>query len=221
MVRGRAALVVVLLVAGLVAPGCSRIQRNLPSFLRPKSDSRPVPVRTIAVIPMAYRGADSRRDCDVCPNPLLMSETSRDKALLVTGFFYEALSAYPRFNVLSYETVARFEAPTMDQTLADLTAEYQLDAVLVGGILEMRPRRGDPRKPESTGGASIYAAVLDVGTGETVWAQFFDGTKVPDNIFYRTYTAMVSSYDNRRPTAEEIAEYGVQRMVKSMSKYVR
>ena len=220
MVRGRAALALCLLLAGIVS-GCASVNRYLPSFLRSKSDTTPVPVRTIAILPMAYRGEDSRRDCDVCPNPLLMSETSAESALLITAFFYEALSRYPRFDIVAYETVSRYQAETMDAMLADLTTDHQLDAVIVGGVLEMRPRQGDPRTPTKTGGASIYAAVLDVGTGETVWAQVFDGTKVPDNIFYKTYKSVVASYENRRPTAEEIAEYGVHKMVKNMSKYVK
>ncbi|TFH21599.1 MAG: hypothetical protein E4H03_10270 [Myxococcales bacterium] len=220
MVQGRAALVLCLLLASVVS-GCSSVNRYLPSFLRGKSDTTPVPVRTIVILPLAYRAEDSRRDCDVCPNPLLMSETSAESALLVTAFFYEALSRHPRFDVVPYETVSRYQAETMDAMLADLTADRKLDAVLVGGLLEMRPREGDPRTPTKTGGASIYAAVLDVGTGETVWAQLFDGTKVPDNIVYKTYQAVVASYENRRPTAEEIAEYGVHKLVKNMAKYVK
>ncbi len=220
MVHGRAALALFLLLTNVVS-GCSSVNRYLPGFLQSKSDTTPVPVRTIVILPLAYRGEDSGRDCDVCPNPLLMSETSAESALLVTAFFYEALSRYPRFNVVPYETVSGYQAETMDAMLADLTADVQLDAVLVGGVLEMRPREGDPRAPTKTGGASIYAAVLDVGTGETVWAQVFDGTKVPDNIFYKSYRRVVATYENRRPTAEEIAEYGVHKLVKNMARYVR
>lgn len=220
MVGGRAALALCVLVASFAA-GCATVNRYLPSFLQSTSADDPVPIRTIAILPFAYRGEDDRRDCDVCPNPLLMSKTSADSALLVTAFFYEALSRYPRFNVVPYETVERYEAESMDQMLADLTVDHRLDAVLVGGLLEMRKREGDPRAPSRTGGASIYAAVLDVGTGETVWAQLFDGTRYPPNILLKTYKKVTASVEDRRPTAEEVAEYGVTRMVKNMAGAVR
>jgi len=225
MVRRCSSVAVLVVLASIVAGaagGCSSVQQYLPKgipFFGRNTDA--LPVRQIAVLPFAYRGPESRSDCDICPNPLLMSKTSPGDALLVTAFFYEALQRYPRFDVLPYDTVRRFESETMDETVARITEEHRLDAVIVGALLEMRPRRGDPQKPSLTGGASIYAAALDVSTGEPVWAELFDGTKHPPNFFYRQYKRVVATVDNRRPSSEEIAEYGVTKLVKSMSKKVR
>ena len=41
------------------------------------------------------------------------------------------------------------------------------------------------------------------------------------SVFYKTYKAVTSSYENRRPTAEEIAEYGVSKMIKNMARHVK
>ena len=85
---GLVALALGLLFASMLS-ACAAIDPYLPSFLQAPSSGDPVPVRTIAVLPFAYRGPSDRFDCDVCPNPLVLSETSAETALLITAFFYE------------------------------------------------------------------------------------------------------------------------------------
>ena len=212
------------LLLGLLAvavTGCATIDPYLPSFLRSPGSKKAVKMRSIAILPFAYRSEEVRRTCDVCPNPLIMTETSEESALLVTAFFYEALSRYPRFEIIPFETVSAYAADSMDEQLAQLTRDHRIDGVVVGGVLEMRERLGDPRHPTRTGGAAIYAAMPDVGSGEAIWAQYFEGTEYPPGFAYKTYKRLVDTVDERRPTAAEVAEYAVDRMVKSMSKSVK
>jgi len=204
------------------ASGCAAIREFIARPLgRWQNDGRIQGVTTIAVLPVAFRGADDRYDCDLCPHRLVMAETSEAEAKLVTGLFYEALSKESKFVVLSYDTVEAHRGATMDDTALNLTKSERLDAIVVAALLEMRPRTGPPTHPTARGGASIYAAMLSVPKGDALWSQLFDGTKGRPTWIVRQADRLLGLRDVTHPTEDEIAEYGVNRLVKSMARAVR
>ena len=137
----RALASVIALAAIVAAGGCQRIRPYLPDnpFISPEVPGK---IRTIAVLPFAYRDEQGGVPCTMCPNPVVMAPTSEDDALLVTAFFYEALTRHPRFQVVPPDVVARFMADTMEETTERLEVMQNVDAVLIGALLELRPRLG-------------------------------------------------------------------------------
>jgi hypothetical protein len=178
-------------------------------------------VRHIAVLPMAYRAADGVHPCDMCPDTIVMDMTSAEDALLVTSFFYEALLRHPRLQVIPFETVQAATGPTMRDTITRLTETEQVDAVLVGGLLELRSRLGDPRDPSQRGGASVYAALLNLPSGRAVWKRLYDRSPGRPGTAVRQYERIVLGEESKTMTAEEVAHDGVGRMVKSLVRAIR
>jgi hypothetical protein len=176
----------------------------------------------IAIVPLAYRDAASTRSCDVCPNDLVMAPTSTADAQLATAFFYEQIARYPRFTIVPEQTMERYYADTMDETITRLTEAERVDTVVVGALLEIRPRIGDPRRPERLGGASVYAAALDIETGEASWVEVFDGTDQPPTRVWLEAERLVGRKDHDRyPTEYEVLEYGVRQLIESLDGSVR
>lgn len=205
-----------------MASGCSAIREFIARPLgRWQKADRIEGVQTIAVLPVAFRGADARLDCDLCPHTLVMAETSADQARLVTALFYEALGHEPKFNVLPYDAVEAHRGSTMDETVLNLTKSEPINAIVVAALLEMRPRVGPPDAPISRGGASVYAAMLSVPGGQPLWVQLFDGTKRPSTWIVRQTDRLIGLRDPINPSEDEIAEYGVKRLVRSMAGAVR
>jgi hypothetical protein len=134
-------------------------------------------IRKIAILPFAYRDAQHIAPCSLCPDKLVMAPTSRDDALLVTAFFHEAMTTYPRFSTVPFDTVARFATEDMDETAERLWAVEGVDAVLVGALLELRPRVGDPRDPEFSAGAAVYAALVEASTKRVLWVGYRDANQ--------------------------------------------
>ncbi len=211
----------VALITSTTLSGCSSV-RDFISHPLGGGNASGRSAQRIAILPFAYRGAEDRRVCDVCPNELVMAQTSVSDAGLATSMFYEQLARYPRFSVVSEQTVARYEAATMDETIRRLTEAERVDAVVVGALLELRPRIGDPRRPERLGGASVYAVALDIGTGQPSWVELFDGTRQPPVRVWLEAERLIGLKDHDRyPTAYEILEYGVRQLAESLDGRVR
>ena len=216
--RSAATLVMMALLA--LASGCSRIRPYLPEnpFVSPEV---PGDIKRIAVLPFAYRDESGIRPCTLCPNPLVMAQTSEDDALLVTAFFYEALTRHPRFEVVPYETVDRFAGDTMSQTLERLQVMESVDAVLVGALLELRPRVGDPQNPEEAGGAAVYAALIDANSGRSLWNRVFDRTQRAQNAAEKGYDVIVGGGNLHWLGAQGIAQEAALEMMGNMARTVR
>jgi hypothetical protein len=209
-----------LLAAAVFVSGCSTIRRYLPKnpFVTPE----PVgDVKKIAVLPFGYRDVDGKHPCSLCPNPVVMAETSEDDALLVTAFFYEALTRHPRFEVVPYETVRRLEGRTMRETMDRLEVMNDIHAVLTGALLELRPRVGDPANPEQRGGAAYYVVLIDAKTGEELWNRVFDKTQRPRNIATAGWQKLVSSKKSHWQTSLGIAQKGAVDLMNNMARTVR
>ncbi len=150
-----------------------------------------------------------------------MDVTSADEALLVTAFFYEALAQHPSIHVVPHESVEAARGHTMRETLERLLAREQIDAVLVGALLELRPRIGDPQDPRQRAGAALYAALLDVDTGKPLWRRVYDRSPGPPSRLLRQYLLVVEGEDPSTLTAEEVAQLGARRMVESLARALR
>ena len=216
-VRGPALLLVAAL---LVVSGCSQIRRYLPNnpFITPE----PVgDVKTIAVLPFGYRDAGGLHPCELCSNPVVMAETSEDDALLVTAFFYEALTRHPRFNIVPFETVERLQGATAQETVDRLDVMMDINAVVTGALLELRPRIGDPANPEQRGGAAFYVVLIDAETGEELWNRVFDKTQRPKNPAVAGWQKLVSTAKPHWQTSLGIAQNGAVDLMKNMARTVR
>ncbi len=213
-----AALAAIVLLS--LASGCTRIRPYLPEnpFVSPEVPGR---IKKIAVLPFAFRDAESIHACTLCPNPLVMAPTSQDDALLVTAFFYEALTRHPRFEVVPYETVDRFAGDTMSQTLDRLQVMESVDAVLVGALLELRPRVGDPQNPEEAGGAAVYAALIDASSGQSLWNRVFDRTQRPANAAEKGYEVIVGGGNPHWLGAQGIVQEAALEMMSNMARTVQ
>jgi hypothetical protein len=217
----RAARPLAALVAlAALASGCNRIRPYLPDnpFVSPEV---PGVIKKVAVLPFAYRDADGIRPCTLCPNAVIMAPTSEDDAMLVTGFFYEALTHHPRFEVVPSDTVDRFSGATMQQTMERLEVMENVDAVLVGALLELRPRTGDPQDPVEAGGAAVYAALVDARSGRQLWNLVFDRTQKPANAAEKGYEVIVGGGNPHWLPAQGIAQEAAMEMMSNMARSVR
>jgi hypothetical protein len=177
-------------------------------------------IRRIAILPFAYRDASGIVPCNLCPDDLVMAETSREDALLVTAFFHEAMTTYPRFATVSFDTVERFVTNDMRESMERLWAVENVDAVLVGGLLELRPRLGDPRTPTRAAGAAVYAALVEASTGKVLWVGFRDDDQEPPSISARRIQEIVSGESVRWRSDLGQAQYYATALVRAMTRTI-
>ncbi len=211
-------VVVGLVVAALcVGSGCGALRQTVPG-LGGGEHGRTL---SIAILPFAYRDASGGLPCELCPDRLVMAPTSRDEALLVTAFFYEALESHPRFTVLPEETVSLFFDGSLAHTADRLRAEKGVEAVLVGGLLELRQRIGDPRAPDRRAGAAVYAALIGLNDGEILWKAFYDRDDRPGGRLRRQIGRLVGREHDLGRTAVEVAHEEAVEMVSELVDRVR
>ncbi len=218
MTRPRQALVAAATAALVaLAGGCSTLRQTLPG-LGGGDHGRTL---SIAILPLAYRDDSGGLPCDLCPDKLVMAPTSRDDALLVTAFFYEALESHPRFTVMPEEVVNSVLERSLAGAAERLRARGDVDAVLTGGLLELRPRVGDPRAPERRAGAAVYAALIRLSDGEVLWKAFYDEDDRPRGRFRSQIGRLVGEGRDLGRTAVEVARGEVVRMVSELVDRVR
>jgi hypothetical protein len=216
----RSITTMVALLAVVLTASCQRIRPYLPDnpFVSPEVPGR---IRRVAVLPFAYRDEQGTVPCSMCPNPVVMAPTSEDDALLVTAFFYEAMTRHPRFQVVPPDIVARFMADTMEETTERLEVMESVDAVLIGALLELRPRLGSPQEPSEAGGAAIYVALIDAKTKAQLWNRVFDRTQRPPNAVERSIDVVVGDESAHWLSAQGIAQEAANELVKTMARTVR
>jgi hypothetical protein len=178
-------------------------------------------IARVAILPFAYRDDAATHPCDLCPDKLVMDVTSAGDAQLVTAFFYEALTRHPRIQVIPYDRVQASEGGTMRETLERLADSEDVDAVVVGALLELRQRIGDPREPRQRGGAAMYAALLDLPSGRPIWKRVFDHSPGRPGRAMRQYQSLVLGEEAKAMTAHEVAQLGASRMAQSLAGVVR
>ena len=218
--KARAWLMAACVAATASSSSCSTLEGFSPAALL-RGPAKGGRITNVAVLPFAYRDDAGVHPCDLCPDTLVMDVTSADDAELVTAFFYEALTRHPRVRVLPFERVSAGRGATMRETLDALAEGEQVDAVVVGALLELRPRIGDPRSPEQRGGAAIYAALLDLPSGRPIWKRVFDHSPRRPGTAIRQYQALVLGEEAKSLTAHEVAELGAARMAQSLARTVR
>lgn len=205
----------VLLVA-VTANGCSTIRSWMPGDI----GSDKGPIQRVAVLPFAYRAAGGGVSCDLCPDKLVMDVTSEQDALLATAFLYEGLARYPRIQVIPYERVREYQGATMRETLTKLAEKENIDAAVVGALLELRPRIGDPRHPKQRGGAAVYVVLLDLPNGAPIWKRYYDRSPGRPGRIMHSYYELVGEEEHAL-TADEATQEGIEGMVPGLVKALR
>ena len=175
------------------------------------------PIKRIAVLPFAYRAIGGGMSCDLCPDRVVMDVTSEQDALLATAFLYEGLARYPRIQIVPYERVREFQGATMRETLTNLAEKEHLDTAIVGALLELRPRIGDPRDPKQRGGAAVYAALLDLPSGEPIWKRYYDRSPGRPGSIVHSYNRLVGEEEHSL-TDDEATREGIEGMVPGLVK---
>lgn len=211
-----------LLLTVTVAAGCASI-RDAAAGLSSTGlfgRERVGAVRRIAVLPFAFRGSERKRLCTLCPAAVVMARTSETDAQLVAAFFYEALTRHPRFDVVPFELVERFAGQSMEESLAGLRALQSVDAVVVGALLELRPRIGDPLEPRARAGAAIYAALIDADSGAPLWSRVYDADQALAGRASRRLKTLLSAGPAPTQTALEVALAAADEMVANMARVV-
>ncbi len=204
---------VVVAVAVLVA-GCSLI----PGL--GGDDAAVDRLQRIAIIPFAYAGPDGGRACDLCPEPVVMRDTSKEKAVLATAFFFEQITQYPRFVVSDPRRVNALASVSMQDGLELFQTLDDIDVVVVGALIELRERQGSALGPLRPAGAAVYAALLDARTGEKLWSGTFDEDEKKNGRIRVTYNRLVNGGDKRWADALEYLQVGARKLIKSMAKSV-
>jgi hypothetical protein len=173
-------------------------------------------VETVTVLPFAYATPSGGRTCDLCPGVPALHDTSRRDALLVTGFFYEALSRYPRFVLTEPGAADALADVTMADGLELARIRGGIDAVLVGALVETRAlgtgRNGEPRPA----GVHLYAALIDVGTGAVRWHGEFDADEKPEGRIEARLEHVIYGEPRRWSSAISLAQSGARKLVKEM-----
>jgi hypothetical protein len=150
-----------------------------------------------------------------------LAETSEEDALLVTAFFHEALTTYPVLTVLSSESVERFRTEDMAESVDRIFAVEAVDAVLIGALMELRPREGDPRTPTSPAGAAIYAALVEPMTIRVLWSGFRDADQKPPPVTFQRASEIISGEPIRWRSALGQAQIYTEQLAKEMAKHIR
>jgi len=204
-----------LLAGVLLLPGCSLLRGDRGHYLGGEEQTREI--RRIAILPFAYRGDDGGRPCDLCPRDVEMKPTSKDDADLVTAFFYEQATRYPRLTILPYDRVEQLSGATMRETVAQISVLEKVDAVLVGAVIELRDRGGDdPLHPTHPAGVAVYAALLELPSGTPVWSSLFDQDQGPETFTFGTMRKVVQGELKHWNSPLEMGHVAATRMVKSL-----
>ncbi len=173
-------------------------------------------IRRIAILPMAFADPAGGRSCDLCPADLALEPTTAAQARLVTGFFYEAMARHPRYQVMPDREVAQLDGLSMRAASQKLAAEDRVDAVLVGALVDLREREGRVAQPTQPAGAAIHSILVDVQTGEPVWAQAFDRNDGGPGAIKRRFDVMVKGQSHRWVTALGVASEGANELVENL-----
>jgi hypothetical protein len=177
-------------------------------------------LRKVAILPVAWTDGTSGQPCDLCPASVAMKPTDALSARLATGFIYEAVARHPRFlfppHAAVEKTVEQTPGRSMRQSMATLSAGGRSDYVIVAALVELRPRVGDNKNPETPAGVAMFAALIDARSGETLWSDTFDDNESSRGMFLGTYDKVMNDRPVRWSTAQEFTEYAVDSLIEDL-----
>ncbi len=202
---GRVACACLILVLAAV-PGCSAID----AVIAPATESS---VRRIAILPFAHRAEGQKGACPLCPDPVVMDVVAEEQALLVTAFFYEEMAKYPRFSIVPASAVERAWGKGGDGVVDRLLAREDIDAVLVGALLELR--EAGPHRPRA--GAAVYAALLESDGLTSLWSGFFNEDALQRTGIGRYLNRLIGDGDEGSMSALGVAHYGTAKLVERLA----
>jgi len=173
-------------------------------------------LENVAVLPFAYAKAGDGRACDLCPGVPVLHDSSREDALLVTGFFYEALSRYPRFVLLEPGAADALADVTMADGLELVRIRGNVDAIVVGALVETRELRTKRNGDLQPAGVHLYAALIDVATGAVRWHGAFDADEKPEGRVEARLDRIIYGQPRRWSSAIGFAQSGARTLVREM-----
>jgi hypothetical protein len=177
-------------------------------------------LRKVSILPVAWTDGTTGQPCDLCPATLSMKPTDALSARLATGFVYEAIARHPRFLFPPHSAVEKTMEQTpgrsMRQAMATLSAGGRSDYVIVTALVELRQRVGDNQNPETPAGATVYAALIDARSGETIWSDTFDDNESSRGMILGTYDKVMNDRPIRWSTAQEYSEYAIDSLVEDL-----
>ncbi|MFN2425992.1 MAG: hypothetical protein ABR587_06055 [Candidatus Binatia bacterium] len=177
-------------------------------------------LRRLAILPVAYSDGTAGQPCDLCPPSVAMKPTSALAARLATGFTYEAIARHPRFLFPAPDAVERAVAATPNRSLRQaalqLAADGRAELVAVLALVELRPRIGPDDAPSQPAGATVYAALVNAKSGETLWSDTFDRNESGRGFILKTYDKVANDQPIRYRTAEGYMEHAVDELIEDL-----
>jgi len=104
----------------------------------------------------------------------------------------------------------------MSEGLQMFRAMDEVDAVLVGAVIDMRERVGSPFSPRKPAGATLYAELIDARTRKTLWSGRFDADQRPPGGLRHAFGRIVRGGPTRWDSALVFARTGAHKLVASM-----
>ena len=179
------------------------------------------PVRRIAVLPAVHTAVDGPIDCALCSQPMEGTATSAEAADLLTAFFYEELARHPRFQVMDYRAVEAVRFPAQADTAAALEAAHNVDALLVPVLLRARQRGGSAVAPTGPAAVTVYASLLEAGSGRVLWSGHFEQEEAADGRWIGRIGTVLSGEGQRWLTAGQFASQAVSTLVEDLTDTLR
>jgi hypothetical protein len=177
-------------------------------------------LRKVAILPIAWTDGTSGQPCDLCPPSVALKPTDAVSARLATGFIYEAVARHPRFlfppHAAVEKTVEATPGRSMRQAMATLSSGGRSDYVIVAALIELRQRVGDNQDPETPAGATMYAALIDARSGETLWSDTFDDNESSRGMVLGAYDKVMNDRPVRWSTAQEYCEYAIDSLIEDL-----
>jgi len=92
----------------------------------------------------------------------------------------------------------------------------EVDAVIVGAVIDLRQRVGSPFAPKKPAGVTLYAELVDARTRRTLWSGTFDADQGPPGTLGTAFGRIVSGGRPRWDSALTFARTGAHKLVASM-----
>ena len=220
--------VAVLTAFGIMLPvlvGCS----STTPVRTTQASKEPVVLKRIAVVPFEkLTSSDASRiaRCPVSGTVFTTCDMPQNADLTVQEFFVGKLEKSGRFSVIPpYQSEAVYQKVKGDQAKASVTQQLQrtgkaleVDGVVAGYVSCFRERVGYKYSAERPASVTFGVYLIRVSDGEMVWGNVYEKTQQS----FSENVLQASTFFSRGlkwVTAEELAEDGIDEMLKSFPGY--
>lgn len=194
-----------------------------------QASKEPVVLKRIAVVPFEkLTSSDASRiaRCPVSGTVFTTCDMPQNADLTVQEFFVGKLEKSGRFSVIPpYQSEAVYQKVKGDQAKASVTQQLQrtgkaleVDGVVAGYVSCFRERVGYKYSAERPASVTFGVYLIRVSDGEMVWGNVYEKTQQS----FSENVLQASTFFSRGlkwVTAEELAEDGIDEMLKSFPGY--